>query len=355
MGRGAEHMKRPQLSIVIPCYNEEACLHQLHARVKAVANQVAAGSHEIILVNDGSKDASWSIIQSLAEQDSALVAVDLSRNHGHQVALSAGLDLSCGDRILILDADLQDPPELLPEMLRMMDEQNADIVYGQRRNRQGDTLFKRWSAKVFYRLLYRLSDVSIPLDTGDFRLVSRKALNAFLALPENQRYLRGMFAWIGFKQVPLRFDRAERVAGETKYPLSKMLYLAINAMTSFSVEPLRVASHAGLLLTFVSMLCMVYAFYSWIAGMTVAGWASVIIVMAFLGGVQLLVLGMIGEYLGKLFVESKARPLYIVSEICGPRQGKPKLGYVPEDALIAPAKTSAAAKSFAVSERPMHG
>lgn len=319
------------LSIVIPCYNEEKCLPELHRRVKAVADSVAPGDHEIILINDGSKDASWSIMQQLAANDPALVAINLSRNHGHQLALTAGLDLSSGNRILILDADLQDPPELLPDMMAMMSEDEADVVYAVRRKREGESLFKKATAAIFYRLLARLTDVSIPLDTGDFRLMSRRALDAFLSLPEQARFIRGMVAWIGFKQMPFPYDRAERFDGDTHYPLSKMLGLAFDAITGFSTAPLRFASHAGMALVGLAGLLLLYTLWGWWSGSAIQGWTSMMFVVVFLGAVQMFVLGMIGEYLGRLYIEAKRRPLYLVSEIAGKTGGKHRLGHVAGD------------------------
>lgn len=315
------------LSIVIPCYDEESCLDELYRRVAAVAQAVAGGDHEIVLVNDGSKDATWSAMQRLAGVDPRIVAVNLSRNHGHQLALTAGLDLARGDHILILDADLQDPPELLPAMMATMHAEAADVVYAVRRARAGEGFAKKASAALFYRLLARLTDTDIPLDTGDFRLMSRRALDAFLALPEQARFIRGMVAWIGFRQVPFAYDRAERHAGVTNYPLTKMLRLAFDAITGFSTAPLRFASHAGLLLTGASVLLMAYIGFGWMRGTTVQGWTSLMLVVVGLGAVQMFVLGLIGEYLGRLYIEAKKRPLYIVADIIGTAREGSRLGH----------------------------
>jgi glycosyltransferase involved in cell wall biosynthesis len=320
-------MHRPALSIVIPCYNEAPCLDALHARVSAAARATVGDDHEIVLVNDGSRDGSWATMQRLAAADPRLVAINLSRNHGHQLALTAGLDLSSGEQILIIDADLQDPPELLADMRRAMIEQGADVVYAVRRRRAGETLFKKATAAIFYRLLDRLTDTEIPLDTGDFRLMSRRALDAFLSLPEQARFIRGMVAWIGFRQVPFPYDRAERHAGDTNYPLGKMLRLAFDAVTGFSTAPLRFASHAGLALTGVSLLLFVYILIGWMSGSAVQGWTSTMLVTVFLGAVQMFVLGMIGEYLGRMYVEVKRRPLYLVADVEGPVQGRATLGF----------------------------
>jgi dolichol-phosphate mannosyltransferase len=323
-------MKNPTLSIVVPCYNEEACLPELHARLtKATAS--VADDYEIVLVNDGSRDRTWDMMRELSERDPHVVAINLSRNHGHQLALTAGLDLCAGERILIIDADLQDPPELLPQMLAEMDRQQAEVVYAVRRARAGETAFKRGTAKVFYRLLSGLAEIEIPLDTGDFRLMSRRALDALLSLPEQARFIRGMVAWVGFKQVPIAYDRAERHAGETKYPLAKMIRFAADAVTSFSTAPLRFASHIGLWLVAASALLVVYIGFGFLTDRAIPGWTSLMLVVVVLGAVQMFVLGMIGEYLGRLYIEAKRRPLYIVSEIAGRADGRPSLGHVAHD------------------------
>ena len=313
------------LSIVVPCYNEEACLPALHERLSAVARGVAGDDYEIVLINDGSRDDSWAIMQGLAARDPHLTAINLSRNHGHQLALTAGLDLCRGDAVLVIDADLQDPPELLPEMLATMREKDADVVYGVRKSRAGETAFKRATAHGFYRLLSRATEVNIPVDAGDFRLMSRRALDALLALPEQARFIRGMVAWIGFKQVPLAYDRKERFAGETKYPLGKMIRFALDAITGFSSAPLKVASHAGLALSLGSLLIIAYIFIGWLSGRTVPGWTSLMLVVVVLGAIQMFVLALMGEYIGRLYNEAKRRPLYIVQEIAG-RAGEPRAG-----------------------------
>jgi dolichol-phosphate mannosyltransferase len=320
-------MHRPALSVVIPCYNEEGCLEALHARVSAAAHAAVGDDHEIVLVNDGSRDGSWAVMQRLSAADPRLVAINLSRNHGHQLALTAGLDLCAGEQILIIDADLQDPPELLSDMRAAMVEQGADVVYAVRRKREGETIFKKLTAAAFYRVLDRVTDTPIPLDTGDFRLMSRRALDAFLSLPEQARFIRGMVAWVGFRQVPFLYDRHERLAGESKYPLAKMIRFALDAVTGFSTAPLRLASHVGLALTGATLLLFLYVMGSFVLGRTVQGWTSTMLVVLFLGAVQMFVLGMIGEYLGRLYVESKRRPLYLVADVAGPVQGRASLGY----------------------------
>jgi dolichol-phosphate mannosyltransferase len=320
----------PALSIVVPCFNEEACLPALHERLSAAARKTVGDDYEIVLVNDGSSDSSWPMMQGLAAADSRVVAVNLSRNHGHQLALTAGLDLCRGDSILIIDADLQDPPELLPQMMEAMREQDADVVYGVRRSRSGETAFKRATAHGFYRLLSRATDVDIPLDAGDFRLMSRRALDALLAMPEQARFIRGMVAWIGFRQAPFVYDRQERFAGSTKYPFKKMLRFALDALTGFSSAPLKLASHFGLGLSIGSIVLMLYIAFSWAAGENVPGWTSLMLIVLIIGAVQMFVLALMGEYIGRLYNEAKRRPLYVVQEVAGEARGGAKLGYIAE-------------------------
>jgi dolichol-phosphate mannosyltransferase len=305
------------LSIVVPCFNEEACLATLHERLAAAASAAVGEDYEIVLVNDGSRDGSWPMMQRFAADDPHVVAINLSRNHGHQLALTAGLDLCRGDVILIIDADLQDPPELLSDMLQTMQDQGADVVYGVRKSRAGETAFKRATAHGFYRLLSRATEVDIPVDAGDFRLMSRRALDALLAMPEQARFIRGMVAWIGFNQVPLLYDRQERLAGETKYPLKKMLRFALDALTGFSSAPLKLASHAGLLLSIGSLLLLGYIAYGFSSGRSIPGWTSLMLVVVVLGAVQMFVLALLGEYIGRLYNEAKRRPLYVIQEVAG--------------------------------------
>jgi glycosyltransferase involved in cell wall biosynthesis len=302
------------LSVVVPCYNEEDGLAELCSRVTAVCHSCCGEDYELILVNDGSKDTTWVQMEGLAQADPRIVAVNLSRNYGHQLALSAGLSLTRGERIFILDADLQDPPELLGAMIERMDA-GVDVVYGKRIKRDGETLFKTLSAHLFYRLLGRMVEIEIPTDTGDFRLMSRRALDVLNRMPENHRFIRGMVSWIGFRQEPVFYERAARFAGETKYPLAKMLRFALDAITGFSVRPLRLASYLGVGFGFAGLLTLFYVFFSWLRGATVQGWTSLIAVVLVLGSAQLLVLGVLGEYIGRLYIESKRRPLYVIQDI----------------------------------------
>jgi glycosyltransferase involved in cell wall biosynthesis len=316
------------LSIVVPCFNEEACLAPLHERLSAAARSSVGDDYEIVLVNDGSRDSSWPVMRTMAGRDPHVVAVNLSRNHGHQLALTAGLDLCRGEMILIIDADLQDPPELLPDMVKAMRSEDADVVYGVRRSRSGETAFKRATAHGFYRLLSRATEVDIPLDAGDFRLMSRRALDALLAMPEQARFIRGMVAWIGFKQVPFGYDRQERFAGRTKYPLKKMMRFALDALTGFSSAPLKLASHIGMALSVGSIILILYIAYAWAAGRSIQGWTSLMLVVVVIGAVQMFVLALMGEYIGRLYNEAKGRPLYIVQEIAGDGRAEARLGYI---------------------------
>jgi polyisoprenyl-phosphate glycosyltransferase len=317
-GRHPQMMHEPQvrtkLSVVIPCYNEEAVIHELHRRVTLACRSLVGGSYELVLVNDGSFDGTWAMLQELAHNDDRIVAVDLSRNHGHQLALSAGLSLARGERILVIDADLQDPPELLSQMMRLMDN-GADVVYGQRVERDGETWFKRVSASAFYRLLLRMTDVGIPSDTGDFRLMRRPVLEVLLAMPEQQRFIRGMVAWIGFRQVPLQYRREKRFAGETKYPLRKMLTFAIDAITGFSTTPLRISLYIASIFVVIAFLLATFVLFSWLFLGTVQGWTSMFLAMLIFASVQLFSLSVIGEYLGRIYMQTKHRPLFIIREI----------------------------------------
>ena len=318
------------LSIVVPCFNEEPCLEALHARLTGAARSVAGEDYELVLVNDGSSDGSWAVMQKLAAGDDKLIAVNLSRNHGHQLALTAGLDLCRGEVVLIIDADLQDPPELVADMLARMRAEQADVVYGVRRSRTGETAFKRATAHGFYRLLARATEVEIPIDAGDFRLLSRRALDALMAMPEQARFIRGMVAWIGFKQVPFVYNREQRFAGETKYPFRRMVRFALDAITGFSSAPLKLASHAGLWLSLGSLLIIAYIVYAWLAGQSIQGWTSLMLVVVVLGAVQMFVLALMGEYIGRLYNQAKQRPLYIVQDIAGANDRQARLGYIAE-------------------------
>lgn len=305
---------RPALSVVSPCYNEEESLPQLHQRLSAVCEAAVGSDYEIVLVDDGSSDRTRAIMAEISSRDPHVVAVILSRNHGHQLALTAGLHICRGARILIIDADLQDPPELLDAMMARMDA-GVDVVYGKRTERKGETLFKTWSAKLFYRLLDRLVDIDIPTDTGDFRLMSRRALDELNRMPEAHRFIRGMVSWIGLRQEALEYSRDERAAGETKYPLGKMLHFALDAIAGFSVVPLRLSIFLGLICAFFGALFLGYTVWGFLSGNTVQGWTTTMTAVLILGSGQLLMLGVIGEYLGRLYMQSKNRPLFVIDTI----------------------------------------
>jgi polyisoprenyl-phosphate glycosyltransferase len=302
------HAIRPALSVVAPCYDEQEALPEFVRRVGIVLDGVG-GTSEIVLVDDGSHDRTWEIMTEAAARDPRIVAVQLMRNHGHQLALTAGLTVCRGERILIIDADLQDPPELI--------DQGADVVYGQRRVRNGESLFKRASATAFYKLIGRLTDVAIPTDTGDFRLMTRRVLDLLLVMPERHRFIRGMVAWIGGKQVPLLYDRHARIAGESKYPLAKMVRFAADAITAFSVVPLMASMTIGWVMAAVGFAFFVYSIVGWLMGVNLPGWTSLMAAVGLLGGMQFLMLGIIGAYLGRLYDQSKGRPLFMIREIVG--------------------------------------
>jgi len=259
-----------------------------------------------------------------AAKDSRIIAVRLMRNHGHQLALTAGLSICRGERILVIDADLQDPPELLPEMMKLMDQLSADVVYGQRRQREGESLFKRATAAAFYRLMGRMTDVEIPLDAGDFRLLTRPVLDILLAMPERHRFVRGMVAWIGGRQVPIVYDRKPRAAGESKYPLARMIGFAADAVTAFSVVPLMASMTIGWVMAAVGFAFFIYSIVGWLLGLNLPGWTSLMAAVGLLGGMQFLMLGIIGAYLGRLYDQSKGRPLFMIRDIVGggPRSGQ---------------------------------
>ncbi len=302
-----------KLSIVIPIYNEEENIDSLINRLRTVVAQMKI-SCEYIFVNDGSKDHSFQLIKNLALADPAIKYIDFSRNFGHQIAVSAGLDLAAGDRVAIIDADLQDPPELIIEMFAKMD-QGYEVVYAKRNNRNGESWLKKFTAKVFYRILKSITSVKIPVDTGDFRIIDRKVVNVLNQMPEHNKFLRGQISWIGFKQTYVEYDRKVRQAGSTGYTYKKMIRLALDGITSFSNFPLKVASICGFVVSGIAFIVMIYALYSrYITKDYVEGWTSTIISVLFLGGIQLISIGIIGEYISRLSENARNRPLYIINE-----------------------------------------
>lgn len=307
-------MKQTVISVVVPLYNEEQVVYESYTRLKAVMESLNE-SYEMIFINDGSHDATPIILRRICETDPTVHFIDFSRNFGHQTAISAGMDYSSGDAVVVIDADLQDPPEVIPELIAKWRE-GFDVVYGKRAERKGETLFKRVTSAVFYRLLKNLSDVDIPVDTGDFRLIDRKVCDALKLVKERNRYVRGIISWLGFRQTGVEYVRDKRFAGETKYPLHKMLRFAFDGITSFSIKPLKLSSYVGgwISVTGFSYL-LVVLFLKLFTNHTVAGWASVMAVSLFFNGVVLMMLGIIGEYIGRIYDEAKGRPLYIVREI----------------------------------------
>jgi dolichol-phosphate mannosyltransferase len=309
-------MSSKLLSVVIPCFNEEGTLRETHRRVSQAMAKVPA-LYEIVYVDDGSRDTTPELLRTLQQQDPQVRVVCLSRNFGHQFAVTAGLAHARGDAVVIMDADLQDPPEVVAKMVQQW-EQGYEVVYGVRADREGETRFKLLTATLFYRLIRWLSDTEIPLDTGDFRLIDRKVVDAILAMPERDRFLRGMVSWTGFRQVGVSYRRAARFAGQTKYPVGKMLRFAVDGILSFSIKPLRLSTLMGFFSAGLALLVILYALAMRLFTQRwVTGWTALMIAILFLGGAQLIALGIIGEYAGRLYGEAKRRPLYLVRETLG--------------------------------------
>lgn len=303
------------LSIIVPCYNEAEVISTSIARLQAVADKMAPDvDTEILLVNDGSSDATRQIITAALQSDPRLRLVSFSRNFGHQAAVTAGINRCRGQMALILDADMQDPPELIPDIVATMDAEQADVVYCVRRERQGESWFKLKTAKLFYRLINRLSDVSLPLDAGDFRLLGPRVISEFNRLPERNKYVRGLTAWVGFRQVPFLYTRHPRLAGETKYPLRKMLRLSLSSLVYFSTTPLKIAVGVGCVATLIGLVLLIWAILGKLMGFTHAelGWTSIFAAVTFFGGMQLVATGVVGLYVGSIFEEVKRRPEYVV-------------------------------------------
>lgn len=300
-------------SIVIPLFNEEPNIPTLYERLTKVMESFGH-DYELVCVNDGSRDQTFPMVKELAARDSRVKYINLSRNFGHQIAVSAGLDACVGDRVVIIDADLQDPPELIPEMDAKMNE-GYEVVYARRRKRVGESKAKLLTARFFYRILANIASINIPLDTGDFRIMDRKVVDVLKAMPEQNKFLRGQISWIGFRQTFVEYDRAERFGGETGYTYAKMFRFALDGITSFSDAPLRLASWMGFTVSGVAFLALLYALYGkFVLNQSVPGWASLIVSVLFLGGIQLISLGVIGEYLSRISANVKKRPLYVVDE-----------------------------------------
>jgi glycosyltransferase involved in cell wall biosynthesis len=302
-------------SVIIPCFNEQQVIREAYFRLTHVM-QGHFNNYELVFVNDGSRDMTLPILKELAEHDSSLKIISFSRNFGHQPAVAAGLANCHGNIAIIIDADLQDPPELIPEMAALYRKADCNVVYAVRRVRKGETLFKRLTAKMFYKVINYLSEVELPVDTGDFRLIDRKVINAFNQLPESNKYIRGLISWVGYKQVPIYYDRAERYAGTTKYSLKKMLRFARTSLLYFSNKPLRLASSIGLFAVLTAFLLTMWVVYNmvFLPDRLVQGWSSTLIVVMFFGGVQMLTIGILGEYMGSIFNEIKKRPEFIIDE-----------------------------------------
>ena len=310
-----EKSSQQKVAVIVPCYNEEAVIKESYRRTRAVLDRLPQQT-EIIYINDGSFDQTRNLLNSLADADPEVKVLHFSRNFGHQPAVTAGINHCDADLVVIIDADMQDPPELIPELLDTQAREHANVVYCVRRSRAGESFFKLFTAKVFYRIMNRMSEVNFPLDTGDFRLIDRKVINAFNQLHERGKYIRGLISWVGFHQVPFYYEREARIAGETKYPLGKMVRFASNAMLYFSKKPLQLATGLGFISVLVGIVLAIWFTLGKVYGFSNAevGWTSIMTSIIFFGGVQLLTVGVLGQYVGILFDEIKARPEYIIDE-----------------------------------------
>jgi polyisoprenyl-phosphate glycosyltransferase len=304
------------LSIVAPVYNEAEVIEAFYTRVTDVIQSLGPAAYELIFVDDGSTDDSYPKLVALAEGDTNVKVIKLARNFGHQVAITAGIDFADGGVVIVIDADLQDPPEVIKAFLSKWEE-GYDVVYGIRERRRGESAMKLLTAKLFYRILKAVTRIDIPVDTGDFRLMSRRAVQAFRQLPESDRFVRGLISWIGFKQAGIYYVRDKRYAGETKYPYSKMIKFALDGITSFSTLPLKLATWLGYVTSSIAFLYFCSVFIQKALGYTIQGWATIMVSVLFLGGVQLICLGIIGEYIGRIFNQVKQRPLYTIEEFHG--------------------------------------
>ena len=305
-----------KISVVIPMYYEEQVAEECYERVSRVLYDLRDSyDYEILFINDGSKDNTLSILENIAKEDSKIKVISFSRNFGHQAAVTAGLKFVTGDCVVIIDADLQDPPELIPDMVKEW-EKGYDVIYGKRKKRDGESAFKLFTAKAFYQTLNKLSDIEIPKDTGDFRLADRKVIDVINSLPEHNKFLRGLFSWTGFKQEPLEYERKERFAGTTKYPLKKMLKLATDGILSFSIKPLKLVGGLGILSVVISIIILIYAILSFAFKWNniTPGWTSIMCTLTFMGGIILISLWMMGEYIGRIYDEVRGRPQYVIEK-----------------------------------------
>ena len=304
----------PLLSVVVPVYNEQEVIGETVKRLVGVLDGMSV-DYEVVFVNDGSRDGTLSVLRPLCEADARLKLVNFSRNFGHQIAITAGMDMTRGDAVVVIDADLQDPPEVIPGMFEVW-KQGYEVVYGKRVSREGETFFKKFTARVFYRFMARMTEVDMPVDTGDFRLIDRRVVDALRRIPERNRYVRGIVSWLGFRQYAYEYERHERFAGQTKYPLKKMLKLASDGLVSFSVKPLRWILGTGIVLSVLSVVYLLYGLIASLCGaaMLSAGLYALLGFITLLLGVVMISLGVLGEYVGRIYDEAKARPLYIVSD-----------------------------------------
>ena len=303
-----------KISVVIPMYYEEEVAEQCYKRMSDVLSNIKNYDYELICINDGSKDKTLEILENIAKNDKKVKVISFARNFGHQCAVTAGLKEVTGDAVVIIDADLQDPPELIPQMLKLW-EQGNEVVYGKRKTRDGESKFKLLTAKMFYKTLNALSDVDIPKDTGDFRLVDRKIVDQMNQLPEHNKFLRGLWSWLGYKQYAFEYERKERFAGKTKYPLKKMIKLASDGIISFSTKPLKIVGGLGIITILISLIILIYSLISYFTGHSAqAGWTSLIVTVTLLSGVQLLSLWIISEYIGRIYDDTKKRPQYIIDK-----------------------------------------
>ena len=321
---------RPSLlSVIIPCYNEEEVIGETIKRLNSFCASLTDLDVELIFVDDGSRDRTRALLKGFAAEDARIKLICFARNFGHQIAVTAGIDAAHGDAVVLIDADLQDPPEVILQMVEKWRE-GYDVVYGTRTERPGESRFKLATARGFYRLLNRLSEVPIPLDTGDFRLMDRRVADTLRAMPERDRFIRGMVSWVGFRQTALPYQRAERLAGESKYPLRRMLRFATDGILSFSTKPLQISIALGMFAAFLSVLGVLYALYMRLfTHIWVEGWTALMIAILFLGGTQLISVGILGEYIGRIYAEIKQRPLYIVQEYWGFDDAEPVLSRSP--------------------------
>jgi dolichol-phosphate mannosyltransferase len=302
------------LSIIIPIYNEEGNIQKLLDRLHGVVNNMNLKEVEFIFINDGSRDRSMEMIKNIAKTDKSVKFINFSRNFGHQVAVTAGIDKANGDAVVIIDADLQDPPELIPELYAKL-LSGYEVVYAKRRSRQGEGFLKKFTAKMFYRMLAKMTSISIPVDTGDFRIMDKKIVDVLKQMPEQEKFLRGQISWIGFNQTYVEYDRDERFAGKTGYTYGKMIRFALDGITSFSNFPLKFASITGFIVSGIAFFMILYALYSrFITRDYVAGWTSLMLAVLFLGGIQLIGIGIIGEYISRMSANVKNRPLYVIRE-----------------------------------------